>query len=154
MAGLIRRNQGTVARPQLTDPFDQLGRAFGGGLATLGFNPAFELKETKRAFVLKADLPGVNEEDVDVSITGNRLTISGKREQERREEGDHEFVFERSFGTFSRSFAVPAECDADQISAELKNGVLTVELPKKADSQSRKISLKGLKDKVAGKLKA
>ena len=62
------------------------------------FTPRFDVKETKSAFVIKADLPGVNDEDVDVSVTGRQLTISGHREHERREDGDQFFAVERSSG--------------------------------------------------------
>src|SRR5262245_59831291 len=69
----------------------------------MAFVPSFEVKETKENYVFKADLPGVDEKDIDITLTGNRLTISGKREAEEREEGDSFYMYERQFGTFTRS---------------------------------------------------
>ena len=69
-----------------------------------GFAPSFEVKETNKAYVFKADMPGVEEEDLDVSLSGNRLTVSSQREEERRSEGDRYYTYERSYGSFSRSF--------------------------------------------------
>jgi HSP20 family protein len=125
------------------------------GLAHIGqseFTPQFEVKETRDSYIFKADLPGVNDEDVDISMTGNRLTISGSREQEQRNEGDNYFVFERSSGTFSRSFTLPEGVDTDQVKADLRRGVLTVEVPKKPENQPKKISLRGVVDRVKGAL--
>jgi HSP20 family protein len=125
------------------------------GLAHIGqseFTPQFEVKETRDSYIFKADLPGVNDEDVDISMTGNRLTISGSRESEQRDEGDNYFVFERSSGTFSRSFTLPEGVDTDQVKADLRRGVLTVEVPKKPENQPKKISLRGVVDRVKGAL--
>ena len=103
--------------------------------------PRFDVKETKNGYVLRADLPGVKEEDVDVSLHGNMLTVSGKREDEQREEGDQYYSIERSSGTFSRSFQLPDGIEAGTISADLKSGVLTVKIPKRPEAQPRKIAL-------------
>jgi HSP20 family protein len=105
------------------------------------FSARFDVKETRDAYVLRADLPGVKEDAVEVSLNGNLLTISGKREVEHREEGDQFYALERSHGTFTRSFALPDNVDAEAIAAELKNGVLTVQIPKKPEAQPRKIAI-------------
>lgn len=105
------------------------------------YTPKFDVKETKHAYVLRADLPGVKEEDVDLSLNGNLLTVSGKRDDERREEGEQYYSVERSYGTFSRSFSLPDGIDAAGISADLKSGVLTVQIPKRPEAQPRKITL-------------
>jgi HSP20 family protein len=120
------------------DPFRELTRTMPAGVE---FIPSFELKERKDAFVLKADLPGVREDDLDVSLTGNRLTISGKREEEKKEEGDRYYTYERSYGSFSRSFTLPEGVDAEHIEAELKEGVLNLTIPKRPEVQPKKISL-------------
>ncbi|MFN7135345.1 MAG: Hsp20/alpha crystallin family protein, partial [Myxococcales bacterium] len=114
------------------------------------FVPRFEVKETKDGYVFKADLPGVDEKDVDVSLTGNRLTISGRREAEERKEGETYFAYERSFGSFSRTFTLPEGVDTEHVDAELKNGVLTIQLGKRAEMKPRKIALKGVAEKVRG----
>jgi HSP20 family protein len=106
------------------------------------FVPRFDVKETKSAFHVKADLPGISENDVDISLSGNQLTITGKREAEQQQTGENFFMMERSYGSFSRSFALPTSADVDKIKADLRNGVLTIELPKRAESQPRKISVK------------
>jgi HSP20 family protein len=105
------------------------------------YMPKFDVKENKNAYVLRADVPGVKEEDIDLSLNGNLLTVSGKRDDERREEGEQYYSVERSYGTFSRSFSLPDGIDASAISADLKSGVLTVQIPKRPEAQPRKITL-------------
>jgi HSP20 family protein len=117
------------------------------------FMPKFDVKENKRAYVLRADLPGVKDEDVDLSLNGNLLTVSGKRDDERREEGEQYYSVERSYGTFSRSFSLPDGIDAGGISADLKSGVLTVQIPKRPEAQPRKITL-GKAGETTGTAKA
>jgi HSP20 family protein len=102
----------------------------------------FDVRETEAAYVISADVPGVNDENIDLAIDGNRLTISGKREATETKEGENYHLFERSFGQFSRTFAMPKEADADNISADLKNGVLTVTIGKREQAKPRKISIK------------
>ncbi len=107
-----------------------------------GFAPAFEVKETKEAFVFTADLPGVKEADLDVRLTQNRLSISGKRDSEKQEKGDTYYTYERSFGSFTRTFTLPEGVNSDAIKANLKDGVLTVELPKRPELQPKKVPVK------------
>ncbi len=158
MANLVRRNERGSQEPtrfwdpfemvrdlMQWDPFHELGTV---GSRTLAFVPSFEVKETKDAYVFKADLPGVKEKDLDISLTGNRLTVSGKREQEKQEEEERYFTYERSYGTFSRSFTLPDGVDPDSIQAELKEGVLTLSIGKKPEVKARKIELKQLKEKA------
>lgn len=90
---------------------------------------------------------GVKESDVDITRTGNCLTVSGKRESEREDAGDTYYAYERAYGSFTRSFTMPEGIDADHIHAELKDGVLMVAVPKKPDAQPKKINLKHLFDK-------
>jgi len=122
------------------EPFADLAPSF-RGLESAAFSPDFEVKETKDAFVFRADLPGVKDADLDVKLTQNRLSISGKRESEKTEKGDTYYTTERSYGSFTRSFTLPDGVDADQIKAELKEGVLTLSLPKKPESQAKKIAV-------------
>jgi HSP20 family protein len=106
------------------------------------FSPSFEVKETKDAYVFKADVPGVKESDIEVQMTGNRLTISGKREEEKRDEKDQYFAYECRYGSFSRSFTLPEGVDASKASAELKDGVLSLTVPKVPEAQPKKIAVK------------
>jgi HSP20 family protein len=108
----------------------------------LAFSPDFDVKETKDAFIFKADLPGVESKDVDVQTTDNRLTISGKRSQEKEEKTETTYRCERSFGSFTRAFTLPAGGDLEKIAAELKNGVLTVTVPKKPAAKAKQVDVK------------
>jgi len=103
--------------------------------------PSFDVKEIANGYVFTADLPGVKQEDLDINLTGNRLTITGKREAEERKEGENFFACERSFGNFSRTFSLPEGVDANRVSAELKNGVLTLTVPKVPEIQPKKITI-------------
>ena len=106
------------------------------------FVPAFEVKETKDSFQFKADLPGIKDKDIEIKLTGNRLVISGKREDEVEDKGDTYYTYERSFGSFQRAFMLPDGLDADHVFAELKDGVLTVAIPKKAAVLTKNIAIK------------
>jgi HSP20 family protein len=81
------------------DPFAELGPSAAGA-----FVPAFDVKETKDAYMFTADLPGVKESDLELSLTGNRLTISGKRDEEKKAQDERWYAYERSYGSFSRTF--------------------------------------------------
>lgn len=159
MANLIRRRQESEAAPALSssrfNPFqmmrDMLGfdpfqsmlaipPAFEAG--QIAFMPDFEIKETPEAYVFKADLPGVQESDLDIALTKNRLVVSGKRESESRNEGETYYACERSYGSFTRAFTLPEGVDADNVRADLSNGVLTMTVPKKPEQQPKKIELK------------
>lgn len=165
MANLIRRNEAQGETPALWDPvrvmrelmnwdpFAEMAPALNRG-SEMVFSPRFEVKETGNAYIFKADLPGIEEKDLDITLTGNRLTVSGKREAEHREEGDTFYAFERSYGSFSRSFTLPDGADVDHAEADLRSGVLTLSVPKRPEHQPKKISLKGLGDKVKGVLGA
>jgi HSP20 family protein len=109
----------------------------------LTFAPAFEVKETKEGFTFKADVPGVDEKAIDITRTGNRLTISGKRESEKEEQGDTYYTMERSYGSFTRAFTLPDGVDGDHIQADLRDGVLTIVAPKLPESQPKKVEIKG-----------
>jgi HSP20 family protein len=108
------------------------------------FMPDIEVKETKDDYVFQVDVPGVREGDIEVSIAGNRLTITGTRqEEEEREEGAQYHVYERTYGSFSRSFTLPEGVDLEHVKADLRNGVLYVEVPKKAGTGSKQIPIGG-----------
>ncbi|MCP3139932.1 Hsp20/alpha crystallin family protein [Pyxidicoccus xibeiensis] len=126
------------------DPFEVMTQLMGNAReAAPTFIPAFEVKESGDAFIFKADLPGVQEKDLEIALTGDRLVVSGKRESEKREENERYFAYERSFGSFSRAFTLPEGVDADHVSAELKDGVLHLTLPKRPEVQPRRIKVGG-----------
>lgn len=108
------------------------------------FLPAFEVRETQDGYVFHADLPGVKEADLDISVTGQHLTISGKREEEsRKEEGATYYAYERAYGSFTRAFMLPRSADVENVRAELKDGVLTLVVPKRPETKARKIEVSG-----------
>ena len=121
------------------DPFQEMMPIFGE--ERLAFDPAFEVKETKDGYLFKADLPGVKLSDVDVSVTENRIQISGKREAEKEDKGDNFYTYERSYGSFTRAFTLPEGIDSSKIHADLRDGVLSVLVPKTPESVPKKIPI-------------
>jgi HSP20 family protein len=107
-----------------------------------GFVPSVDVVEGDREITVTADLPGLDEQDIELQIESNRLIISGEREQHQEQKRRNVYRTERSYGSFQRSVLLPAEVDADKANAVYKNGVLTVELPKVAPTQRKKITVK------------
>jgi HSP20 family protein len=158
MTKLIRRNASSTAPSSGQaqtyrgwDPFSmvenllgwdpwQVERAAGSATAS-AFYPRVDVSESENGYLFRADLPGIREENLDISLAANMLTLSGHRSSEHSDSGDRYHVVERSHGHFSRSFALPEGTDADSITAELSDGVLTVRIAKKADLQPRKVSI-------------
>jgi HSP20 family protein len=124
------------------DPFREMAPflAFEGRAAA--FAPAFEVKETKDSYLFKADVPGIQEKDLEVTVTGNRLTIAGNREEEKEDRSDQFYTYERNYGSFSRSFTLPDGADTDKLRASLEQGVLSVSVSKKPEVQPKKIAVK------------
>lgn len=106
--------------------------------------PAVDVTEDAAAFVVTAELPGMTEKDVEVSVAGGMLTLKGEKQQEKEEHKKDFYLTERSFGSFERSFSLPDGVDDGKVSASFTNGVLTVTLPKKPGTASatRKIEVK------------
>lgn len=126
---------------------EQLNRCFHDGSKVRGENsltawsPAVDIYETENELVLKADLPDINEKDLDVCVENNTLTIHGERKFEQKVKEGGYLRTERSYGSFSRSFSLPSMVNAEAIKAEYKNGVLTVELPKRAESKPKQVKI-------------
>jgi HSP20 family protein len=135
---LLMRDPFQLMRDLLVEPF----RTLTGG-RDVTWNPSFEIRETDDAFVFRADMPGVRPDDIEISLIGNQLQISGTREQEQQQDEGRYHTFERAYGSFTRVFALPDSADTDNIRAELTNGVLTLSVPKKpgAGQQRRKIQI-------------
>jgi len=119
-------------------PFHVLGR--GGD----GFIPRMDVAETDKEIALTAELAGIDEKDVDIQLQDDMLTIRGEKKVERDEKNQQYRLTERSYGTFSRSIALPAEVQQDKIEASFRKGVLTVRLPKAPveESKAKKIEIK------------
>jgi HSP20 family protein len=133
------------------DPFAEMGALLPPTGERGVFVPDVDVQETPNAYVFKADVPGMKEKEIEVSLVGNRLTLSGKREEEKREDKAQYHTWERSYGAFTRSFTLPMGTDAERVVADLKDGVLTVTVPKKPEVQPKKIAVNGGEPKPAAK---
>ncbi len=105
------------------------------------FMPSFDVRETPDAYLFTADMPGIRREDLEIQLAGNRLSISGKREQEAAENQGTFYTQERSYGTFSRTFSLPEEVQSGKVAAELRDGVLHLMVPKSPEIRPQKISI-------------
>lgn len=123
------------------DPFAEMASGFPA--MSRRFVPDMQVCEKNDCYVVTADLPGLADEDLNIEVTGNRLTISGKREEEQRNEGERYWTYERSFGNFTRSFVLPEGTSPDQVEARLDNGVLEVRIPKTKHEEAKRIPVKG-----------
>ncbi|HMK44912.1 MAG TPA: Hsp20/alpha crystallin family protein [Dissulfurispiraceae bacterium] len=134
-------------RDEMNRLFDNFFRGFdiepfGGRIA--GFSPKIDVVETDAEIKVAAELPGMEEKDIDVSLTKDALSIRGEKKVEKEDKGKDFYRMERSYGSFSRTIPLPVEVDADKVLADFKKGVLTVTLPKsaKAIKASKKIAVK------------
>jgi HSP20 family protein len=116
------------------------GRAPNGG-GSRRWIPAMDLVETDDALILRGDLPGMSEDDVEIEIKDNVLTVSGERTSEHEQKGEGYHRVERAFGSFSRSLSLPQGVEADKIAANFDNGVLEVRIPKPAEAQPTRVQI-------------
>lgn len=107
------------------------------------FNPAVDIVENETAYLLKAEVPGLAPENIDVQVENDVLTVRGERQHENEEQRGGYRRVERSYGSFARSFVLPKGTRADAIDAQVQHGVLTVTIPKAAAATARKIEVKG-----------
>jgi HSP20 family protein len=105
--------------------------------------PAVDIFETENELVVKADLPEVREKDIDVRVENNMLTVRGERKFEEKTEKENYLRVERTYGTFSRSFSLPNTVNNEAIQADYNNGVLTITLPKRAESKPKQVKVNG-----------
>src|SRR5919202_3026908 len=111
------------------------------GIARGAWNPSVDIYENKDQIVLEAELPGMNREDFDLTIENNVITLRGERRFEKKEDSDNYHRVERSYGSFSRSFTLPQTVNAEGATAEYRNGVLRVTLPKRKQGTARRIEV-------------
>jgi len=106
--------------------------------------PAVDITEDDKAYTIAAELPGIDEKDIEVSVNEDMLVLKGEKRQEKEETGKNTYVSERSYGSFQRAFSLPAGVDRNKIAADFSKGVLTVTLPKSAESQKqqKKVEIK------------
>ncbi|MGA7328465.1 MAG: Hsp20/alpha crystallin family protein [Rhodomicrobium sp.] len=117
---------------------------FRRALSSSAWSPSVDIGEKDGMFEVTADLPGLDEKNIDVKLSDGILTVKGTREESKEEKKKGYYVSERQFGSFERTFQVPESVDADKIDAHFKNGVLTISLPKKPEAlkAEKKISIK------------
>ena len=104
--------------------------------------PPLDMIETEKTISLKLDLPGVSPKEIDVQVSGNQLTVSGERKEDRQEKGETFHRVELSIGRFSRSILLPCDVQDDQVDAKYQDGVLKIILPKTSDATTRHIEIK------------
>jgi HSP20 family protein len=140
----LKRERSDLAR--LHRDMDDLFGSFFGGWPTLAERtvwPAIDISEDENTVTVKAEVPGCKAEDIDISVQGNTLTISGEKKQEKEEKEEGYYYAERSYGSFRRDLTLGSEVDASKIDASCKNGVLTVKLPKSERAKAVKVKVKG-----------
>jgi len=111
--------------------------------ASAGFTPAVDVVEQEKAYLLRAEIPGVSPSEIDLQVENDVLTVRGERKHEQQEERAGYRRVERSYGSFARSFVLPQGTNVDAIEARAENGVLTVSIPKAQAATPRKVEVKG-----------
>ena len=144
--GAIRRrgdifSEMTRMQEEMNRYFDDFFGEHRRGLAEGAWLPAVDVSETDNEFVVRAELPGMSHEDIDINVQDNILTLKGEKKQEKREEGENFHRLERSYGSFSRSFTLPTGVKPEDIKASFKDGVLEVAMPKAEEAKPKKITI-------------
>ncbi len=142
-----RKREISKLRSDIDDTFDKLFRSLSAGLPELFSGegeiwPSIDVLEDKKNIIVKAEIPGMDPSDFDISISDNILTIKGEKKQEKEEKDKNFYMMERQYGTFVRSIALPVEVDEEKVDASYKNGVLKIVIPKKKESKESKIKVK------------
>jgi HSP20 family protein len=132
---------------ELEDMSTRLNRLFsdpGTGEAShrVLWSPPVNVEETKEELLLSAELPGMTIDDIEIEVENNVLSLRGEKTREEEKEDRKYHVWERSFGTFERSFTLPRTVKADEISAQFKDGILNIHMPKAPEAKTRKISIR------------
>ena len=123
--------------------FDLAPRGFAGAGEGL-FSPSVDVKENDKEFIIKAELPGVDEKDIDVTVTGDAVTIKGEKKEEKEDKDKNYYYMERSYGSFCRVIPLEAEIESGKAEARFKNGILDIKIPKNQNAKARgtKVSIK------------
>ncbi len=112
---------------------------FAGLMSRDNWMPAVDVLEKEGKLILRAELPGMNDKEIELKLENRTLTLKGERKRESEDRKDNYHRVECSYGSFSRSFELPDSADCDKIKAEYKNGILTVEIPQKPEVRPREI---------------
>lgn len=147
MNSLIPRRQErqlTTLRREMDRLFDRFfeGWPFRVAAEEGVWEPSLDVSETAREILVKAEIPGMDPKDIDLSVRGNVLTLAGERKQEKEEKGENFHRVERTYGSFSRSVRLPVEVDPEKVSASYKDGVLKITLRKTKQAAEKKIEVK------------
>jgi HSP20 family protein len=110
-------------------------------LTAASFVPAVDIYEDSRKVVLKLEVPGINEKDLDIRVENNTLTVKGERKFEKEEKEENFHRIERRYGTFYRAFTLPSTVDTEHVQANYQNGILKLELSKKPEAQPKQIKV-------------
>jgi HSP20 family protein len=143
-----RRSQTGQPLARLQDDMNSLfGRFFDDWGLTPWSNgrtwaPVLDLAEREDAVVVKAEVPGLKPDEIDISVQGNVLTISGEKKEEHKDEKDNYYHVERRHGYFRRDVTLPADVDSEKVEATCRDGVLTVTLPKSEQARPKRIAVK------------
>jgi HSP20 family protein len=121
--------------------FEDFARPHEGESTLPRLHPAIDVMENKDSFVVKAELPGLKKEDVKVTLQNNVLIVSGEKKQESQEKGKNFYRTERSYGSFYRTIDLPVSVKMEDIKADFKDGVLTIELPKVEEAKPKEINI-------------
>lgn len=141
---MFARDPFQLVRELMVDPWRMFNQMSPWGMTRdAGWNVSFDVRETDDAYLFKADMPGIRNEDLEISLVGNQLQITGKRDYEHEQDEGRMYAYERSYGSFSRTFSLPEHADLDNVRSDLKDGVLTLVVPKQPGTtpQRRKIQI-------------
>lgn len=135
---MVEKTPATSFWPSFYEPFRSFGTRLSEWLA-----PASEASSDDKVYRIAVELPGVVENDVDVTVDDGMVTVRGEKKESREEKGDTWYFSERQYGSFTRSFRLPADADEDGLRAELKDGVLTLTVPRAAPeaAKARKVPI-------------
>jgi len=127
-------------RRQIDQIFDQINERPGYMRTRVGVFPLINLTENRDTYFIRAEIPGIDPEDLDIQATGRNISITGERKMETDENAKYHRR-EREFGKFSRMFALPGDIDHERINANLKNGILTITIPKAETAKPKQIKI-------------
>jgi len=138
------RNSLSSFHKEMDRVFDNFFSLTPGSLFDSQWMPSIDVNETDKAILVSAELPGMEEKDIEVTLERNTLTISGekKEETEKKDEKRNSYYAERRYGSFRRSITIPDDIVTDKINAEFKKGVLSIEIPKNEKNLNKKVSIK------------
>ncbi len=106
-----------------------------------GFSPSIDVKENEKEFIIKAEIPGVEEKDVEVTVSNDSVTIRGEKKEEKEDKDKNYYYMERSYGSFHRIIPLAAEVESGRAQARFKNGVIDIKIPKSQNAQSRGVKI-------------